>query len=273
VSELFRRPDRMSTELQLIDTIFFSDKRKNLLLLLKDGPKTIEEIKTELEVSSSPIMTQIRVLLKEGLLVQKRDVYELSVKGKLIVPKVEPLLSTFQVFDENHDYWARQDLRTLPPHLLDRIGELGSCKEIVPEKTHIFDYPPEIMGPLYKSKIVMEVSSFFRPGYPDLYLDLAEKGIEVSLVLEKPIYVKLISDYQKDVQKFIHMENAHLFVCNNEIELASSIVTDRFISFSLISRDGRYYNHEMVSFEKSALSWGQELFSYYLGMSQQITRI
>jgi len=107
----------MSMELQLIDTIFFSDKRKNLLLLLKDGPKTIEEIKTELEVSSSPIMAQIRILLKDGLLVQKRDIYELSVKGKLIVPKMEPLLSTFQVFDENHDYWARQDLRILPSHL------------------------------------------------------------------------------------------------------------------------------------------------------------
>ena len=150
----------MSTELQLIDTIFFSDKRKKLLLLLREGAKTIEEIKTELDVSSSPIMAQIRILLKEGLLVQKGDSYELSIKGKIIVPKMEPLLSTFRVFDENHDYWARQDLRTLPSHLLDRIGELGSCKEILPERTHIFDYPPEIMDPLYRSKTVMEISSF-----------------------------------------------------------------------------------------------------------------
>jgi predicted transcriptional regulator len=263
----------MSEELQLIDTIFFSDKRKNLLLLLKDGPKTIEEIKTELEVSSSPIMAQIRILLKEGLLVQKRDVYELSIKGKLIVPKMEPLLSTFQVFDENHDYWAKKDLLTLPPHLLDRIGELGKCKEIIPDKTHIFDYPPEIMDPLHRSQTVMEVSSFFRPGYPDLYLDLAKNGIEVSLVLERPIYLKLISDYREDVKEFLNLENTHLFVCDNKIELASSIVTDIFISFSLISKDGRYYNHEMVSFEKSALSWGRELFSYYMEMSEQITQI
>ena len=98
----------MSTELQLIDTIFFSDKRKNLLLLLKDGPKTIEEIKKGLKVSSSPIMAQIRILLKEGLLVQKGDSYCLSVKGKLIVPKMEPLLSTFQVFDENHVIFFRK---------------------------------------------------------------------------------------------------------------------------------------------------------------------
>jgi predicted transcriptional regulator len=263
----------MRAELQLIDTIFFSDKRKNLLLLLKEGPKTIEEIKTKLNVSSSPIMAQIRILLKEGLLVQKRDSYELSIKGKLIVPKMEPLLSTFRVFDENHDYWARQDLKTLPSHLLDRIGELGSCKEILPKRTHIFDYPPEIMDPLYRSKTVMEISSFFRPGYPSLYLDLAKRGIEVSLVLERSIYEKLISDYRTDAEEFLSLENTHLFVCDNKIELASSIVTDRFISLSMISKEGRYYNHEMVSFEKSALAWGQELFKYYKDLSEEITEL
>lgn len=260
-------------ELQLIDTIFFSDKRKNLLLLLKDGPKTIEEIKTGLEVSSSPIMAQIRILLKEGLLVQNGDSYELSIKGKLIVPKMEPLLSTFQVFNENHDYWARQDLRTLPPPLLDRIGELGSCKELLPERTHIFDYPPEIMDPLYSSRTVMEISSFFRPGYPSLYLDLAKRGIQVSLVLERPIYEKLVSDYRADTEEFINMDNVRLFVCDHKIKLASSIVTDRFISLSMISKEGRYYNHEMVSFEKSALAWGQDLFNYYKDLSEQITQI
>ncbi len=263
----------MSTELQLIDTIFFSDKRKNLLLLLKDGPKTIEEIKKGLNVSSSPIMAQIRIMLKEGLLVQEEDCYSLSVKGKLIVPKMEPLLSTFQVFDENHDYWARQNLRTLPPHLLDRIGELGSCKELLPQKTHIFDYPPEIMDPLYSSRTVMEISSIFRPGYPSLYLDLAKRGIEVSLVLERPIYEKLVSDYRADVEKFLNLKNTGLFVCDQKIELASSIVTDRFLSLSMVSKEGRYYNHEMVSFEKSALVWGQELFNYYKDLSEKIARI
>lgn len=263
----------MNMELQLIDTIFFSDKRKNLLLLLKDGPKTIEEIKTELDVSSSPIMAQIRILLKDGLILQKKDSYKLSVKGKLIVPKMEPLLSTFQVFDENHDYWARQNLRTLPSYLLDRIGELGKCQELVPERTHIFDYPPEIMDPLYRSKTVMEVSSFFRPGYPSLYLDLAKRKIKVSLVLERSIYGKLISDYLEDVKEFLDMENTELFVCDHKIELPSSIVTDRFISLSMVSKDGRYYNHEMVSFEKSAVAWGKELFDYYKAMSEQIIQI
>jgi predicted transcriptional regulator len=63
-------------------------------------------------------MAQILILHKEGLLVQKIDIYELSVEGKLIVTKMEPLLSIFQVLDENHDYWARQNLCTFLPHLL-----------------------------------------------------------------------------------------------------------------------------------------------------------
>ena len=85
--------------------------------------------------------------------------------------------------------------------------------------------------------------------------------------------MKLISDHRKDVEEFLNMENTRLFVCDNKIELASSIVTDLFMSLSMISKNGRYYNHEMVSFEKSALSWGQELFSYYMDMSEQITQI
>ena len=69
------------------------------------------------------------------------------------------------------------------------------------------------------------------------------------------------------------MENAQIFVCDNKIELDSSLVTDRFISMSMISKNGRYYNHEMVSFEKSALEWGKELFNYYRDMSEQVTKV
>ena len=70
----------------------------------------------------------------------------------------------------------------------------------------------------------MEVSSFFRPGYPGLYLDLANKGIEVSLVLEKPIYRKLVSDYRPQVEEFLNLENTQIFVCENKIELSYNFV-------------------------------------------------
>jgi predicted transcriptional regulator len=41
----------------------------------------------------------------------------------------------------------------------------------------------------------------------------------------------------------------------------------------MISKERRYHNHEMVSFEKTALVWGQELFNYYRDISEQITEL
>ena len=53
-------------ESSLLDVLFLSEKRKNLLLLLLDGPKNIEEIKNILDVRSSPIMTQIKISNETG---------------------------------------------------------------------------------------------------------------------------------------------------------------------------------------------------------------
>ncbi|WP_243684670.1 hypothetical protein [Methanosarcina barkeri] len=44
----------------LIDLAFLSEKRKDVLLLLEEGPKTGDEIKTALNVNSTSIMPQIK---------------------------------------------------------------------------------------------------------------------------------------------------------------------------------------------------------------------
>jgi len=108
-----------------------------------------------------------------------------------------------------------------------------------------------------------------------VFISILQKEIfrSPSLILEKPIFEKLISDHKKDMEEFLNLENTRLFTCDQRIELASSIITDRFISLSMVSKDGRYYNHEMISFEKSALTWGRELFDYYKDLSEEIFQI
>ena len=76
-------------ESSLLDVLFLSEKRKNLLLLLLDGPKNIEEIKNILDVRSSPIMTQIKILMKQDLIVENNRLYKLSSIGEILVPKDE----------------------------------------------------------------------------------------------------------------------------------------------------------------------------------------
>ena len=93
----------------LCDTIWLSEKRKNLLLLLMEGPRDIEQIKTSLNVTSKAMMPQIKILKKQGLILQKEDTYVLSEIGNLVVGNMLPLLNTLEVIEENKEYWASRD--------------------------------------------------------------------------------------------------------------------------------------------------------------------
>ncbi len=50
----------------LIDLAFLSEKRKDVLLLLEEGPKTGDEIKTALNVNSTSIMPPQIKKIKRG---------------------------------------------------------------------------------------------------------------------------------------------------------------------------------------------------------------
>jgi hypothetical protein len=38
-------------------------------------------------------------------------------------------------------------------------------------------------------------------------------------------------------------------------------------------KGGIYYNHNLVSFDESALKWGKQLFDHYKGIARPITRV
>ena len=176
-------------------------KRKNLLLLLLDGPKTIEEIKSTLDVRSSPIMTQIKILMKQDLIVENNRLYKLSSIGEILVPKMKAILETFNVFDKNHNYWVNQDMTSIPPEFLDDIGKLGNYIEVNPDRNHVFEYPKEVVKNLSESEKVMISSSFFLPIYPSLCIELAAKGTDITLVFTEYVYDRMLNDY-KELEHF-----------------------------------------------------------------------
>ena len=64
-------------KLELLGTLFLSDKRKDLLLLLIERPMNIDEIKNTLNVTSSAMMTQIKILIDQGIIFYEHDYYKL----------------------------------------------------------------------------------------------------------------------------------------------------------------------------------------------------
>jgi len=247
----------------LCDTIWLSEKRKNLLLLLMEGPRDIEQIKTSLNVTAKAMMPQIKILKKQELILQKGDIYELSEIGKLVVANMLPLLNTLGVLEENKEYWASRDMSTIPVEMFTRLGELGECMVIEPDLNYLFDLPREFTENLAKSRFILSSFSYYHPLYPSLYSKLAKSEAKVELVLTEPVFERLKNDSPEELRSLLNSENTVVGVCTENLNIPTIAVTDRFMYLCLFDKHGKYDHRKVMSFDASALHWGRELFTYY----------
>ncbi len=84
----------------LITVLLSSEKRTELLILLKEKPRTIEEINNELDTNSVTILPQLKKLKENGLVIQKDRIYDLSLIGRIIVRKMESLVKAFRQLED-----------------------------------------------------------------------------------------------------------------------------------------------------------------------------
>lgn len=254
----------------LVDIVFNSEKRKNVLLLLIEGEKSRDEIKMSLNVTSTALIPQIKKLKDNGLVIQNGDYYTLSNMGEVLVENMLPLLNVVNVFEENNDYWKNRNLKGVPKHLLKRFGELGSCLIIEPDLNYLFEFPKEFTENIAKSKYVMAYNAYFHPEYPALYSKLAEKGIEISLVLTDSVFERMQHDFSEEIGKFTAPENTELMVSKEMSGLATLVTTDRFLFLCFFNEQGQYDHTILMSFDSKALQWSKELFDYYKDKSENV---
>jgi predicted transcriptional regulator len=90
----------------LIVILLSSEKRTDLLLLLKEKPRTIEEINDELDTNSVAVLPHIKKLKDFELVIHEDKIYDLSPLGKIIVRKIEPLIEVIRQLEESYeDHW------------------------------------------------------------------------------------------------------------------------------------------------------------------------
>lgn len=100
----------------LITILLSSEKRTDLLLLLKEKPRTIEEINDELDTNSVAILPQLKKLKEFELVVHENRVYDLSPLGKIIVRKMESLIEVIRLLEEGcDDCWSGLKPGRAPP--------------------------------------------------------------------------------------------------------------------------------------------------------------
>lgn len=248
----------------LCDTLWLSEKRKNLLLLLMEGPRDIDQIKTSLNVTSKAMMPQVKILKKQELIIQQNNgVYELSEIGRLIVENMLPLINTMDVIEENRKYWTGRDLSVIPEALFKRLGEIGQFMLIEPDMNHLFDLPREFTENLKKSGHILTIISYYHPLYPALYAELAKSGVKMSMVLTESVFERMNSDCKPELKVILDAENVEVEICGENNRLPTIAVTDRFMYLCLFDKQGKYDHRTLMSFDSTALLWAEELFDHY----------
>jgi predicted transcriptional regulator len=261
-------------EMPYLDMIFSSDKRKQILLLLREGPKSIEEIISFLNAGPASVYPQIK-LLKEGhLLYREKNKYYLTLIGEAVTEKMTSVVDTIEALESKYDFWNSHKLEGIPPHLLKRISDLKCSTFARPlDESSMFSPHTEFVENIAKSEFVKGLSPFIHPLYPKMFLYFAERGIAVSLVVTEPVLERMRTEFRTEVEMFLNLDNAHLYVYDKEM-LLSSAVTNCFLSLGLFYNNGIYdHINDIICFEPAALHWGEDLYNYYEGLSKKVKKI
>jgi len=247
---------------ELIDVVFRSQKRRDLLLLLGEEPRTMEDIKVLLDVSPTAILPQIKRLTDSNLVIQKNGSYELTDMGEQVFKKVRSLVDVLTLVEKDN-YWIEHDLGGIPQYLLDRIGDIKDCNLVKADPSQIFEPSTELLEFFSSSRYLMVFSSFYRPEFLPLYSKLGRLDSEVSLIFTESVLEKFLYNYEKKIRRFATMDNTELCVCKDGVKIAELIVSDRGMMISLFDSQGRFYHEYMYCSEPQAISWARELFDFY----------
>ena len=254
---------------ELIDVVFRSPKRRDLLLLLGEEPRTIEEIKILLDVSPTAILPQIKRLTDSNLVIHKNGSYELTDMGNQVFKKAKSLVNVLTLL-ERDNYWIEHDLSGIPQYLLDRIGDLKDCKLVEADPSQIFEPSMELLNFFSSSSYLMVFSSFYRPEFLPLYSKLGRLESDVTLLFTESVLEKILHNYERKIRKLARLQNTELFICNNGVKLAELFVSDRGMVISFFDSNGRFYHDYVSCSEPEAINWAKELFEFYKSRSWQI---
>jgi len=253
----------------LVDLLFMSQKRRDLLLLLKNGGRKMEDIVSTLHVTPTGMLPQIKKLKEESLISQENKEYKLTPLAEILVEKMEPLLDTLEVIEGNLHYWQERDLSSIPHSLLERLNELKSCSLIEPDPDNIFEPPAIFLENIRKSRQILSYSSIFHPIFPEIFRKKRE-DTEIILIVTQKIYERLKNDFEKELEFYMAGEKRRLFVCVDEVRIAMIIKTECFVSADFLTAKGAFDQETIIGFEPAPMKWAEDLILYYRDRAQEI---
>ncbi len=256
----------------LLSILTFSEKRKDILFLLQENPRTLSDIKDYFDVRSPEILPRLKEMETANLIIRQEGMYRLTSLGKVSAIYYKPFLDTLTAIEANEDFWRDHDLVAIPEILLNRIQELKECMVVRDEHEHIYDTHKAFMENVLSSTRFVGFSSIFLPSHPPMFLELARKGIPISIIVTPNVFFKIKSEYSAEIEEFLKYKHTSFHVYDNA--KIAFVVTDRFLSLSLFFKNGTFDpRNDLIGFDSASIKWGEDLFKHYKENSIEIKNL
>lgn len=260
-------------ENDLLSLLVSSQMRRDILLYLWDGPKTLSDIKAHIRVSSSQLSTKIKELHEYNLISAEKKTYALSSRGKIVLENYWPFANTVDLFQRQAYYWSTHDLNCIPEALRYRIGELHNSEYIQDDTDNLNRLLTTVLKIMGEAKQMYVVSPIFDEAIVKTLLMAAMSGVTIEVIVDRPVYEKVMSENGEIARAFYSCGNYQDFVVEEKIK-TPLIVTDKYFYFTTYYTDGSYDTESsLISKDPLALKWGRDFFDYYKARSVNTGKI
>ena len=257
----------------LSNSICTSEIRKDILLALADGLKERDTILNQLDITTQALTPHLKMLKEKYLITISDDSCELTSMGGIIVSEIIPPLSIMDFFDKNLAYWGTHDLDFIPPHLVKRINEFGSCARIEVPLTKVYETDDIFIEQAKDTKLFSFITSFLFPNSKEILTDLAANDVNISIIISNELHQKIVSDFKEDLEYILQLPKLEMYAYHENFKLLSFTLSDHNFLLRLLTLEGDYDHKRVICASDQALKWGNDLFEYYLNGSTQITEI
>ena len=141
-----------------------SNIRTDALISLTGGKESLDDLRKELNVSSSTASHALRELENSNLVYEdvERN-YLLTNSGKILTNRLIDVKDLMETLDTFESFWLEHDLSAIPDLLLDKIGWLKDSRIISGTPVLVFKAYETVINLLKDAKEVKVVSSILIP--------------------------------------------------------------------------------------------------------------
>jgi predicted transcriptional regulator len=250
---------------KLIQTIYSSRLKIQILLSVVRNPKTLSELREVTGSTSQAIIPQIRRLEGLSLIEQVNHGYAITPVGRILVTKIEDFVMTTGEIMKHREFWATHDIEGIPRPFLDQIGDLISSDVKFDTTDDMFHVYSHFVAILQQAAYIHGISSVMSLPIADVLAERIITGVPVELIVSRNVGDALMQEpFLSKIQQLKPYQKFRVWTIDEPLHLGIT-VTDKFLSLGLNKRINAVYDSsaDMYSNDPQARDWAERLFQYY----------